>query len=83
MASRATAGSQPERSVTSSWAGFTRTLSSALRLVEPLAQYGKGKRKKREGREGKGREGEGRGGEGKEGEGRREGEGEEKKKRGG
>ena len=72
-ASRATAGSQPERSVTSSWEGFTRTLSSALRLVEPLAHVGKGKRKKREGREGEESGGEERGGgeSGTEGKGRR------------
>ena len=42
-ASRPTAGSQPERSATTSLDGFTRTLSSALRWVEPLAHSEKGR----------------------------------------
>ena len=43
LASRPTAGSQPERSATTSLDGFTRTLSSALRWVEPLAHSEKGR----------------------------------------
>ena len=43
MAFRPTAGSQPERSATTSLDGFTRTLSSALRLEEPLAYSEKGR----------------------------------------
>ena len=68
LAFRPTAGSQPERSATTSLDGFTRTLSSALRLGEPLAysEKGRGGREGRRGRRGgwgegrKGREEEGR-----------------------
>ena len=76
LAFRPTAGSQPERSATTSLDGFTRTLSSALRLGEPLAysekgrgggrgeeggeEDGGGEERKRRGRKGEGGRGEGR-----------------------